>query len=169
VNGALASPRERILFAVGANPGVHLREIPRIVGFSLRAVRYHLDAMQREELVTPHRAGRFVRFFPRGAFSLEERALIAALRVRAQREVLRALLARGPQRFSDLALVLPISRVSFARGLRFLEGAGIVRAGTDRRYALANRSAVSMRLACYRERFPDMLADAAEEIFEDRL
>jgi len=167
VNGALSNPRERILSAVVNHPGVHLRELPLLLGFSLRAIRYHLDLMQRDELVVSQRAGRFMRFFPRGAYSGPERALIAAVRVRGQREVLRVLLSRGPQRFSEAAAVLPISRVSFVRGLRALEGAGIVRAGPDHRYALADRGAVAMRLALYRDRIPDLLADAAEEIFED--
>jgi len=167
VNEALVSPRERIFAAVLEHPGVHLRELPRLLGFSLRAVRYHLEAMGRDELVVTHRAGRFVRYFPCGAFSPGERDLIAAVRVRGQREVLRTLLAGGALRFSDLAANVPLSRVSLARGLRSLEAARIVQAGAGRRYALADPGAVAMRLALYRQRFPDLLADAAEEIFED--
>jgi len=106
VNGALGNPRERILSAVVNHPGVHLRELPRIVGFSLRAIRYHLEGMRRDDLVVSQRTGRFLRFFPRGAYSGQERALIAAVRVRAQREVLRVLLSKGPQRFSEAAAVL---------------------------------------------------------------
>jgi len=167
VNGAFPNPRERILAAIVSHPGVHLRELPRLVGFSLRSVRYHLEAMERGELVTAHRAGRFLRFFPTGAYSGYDQTLIASLRVRGQREILRALLSDGRNTFSELARGIAISRVSFSRGLRALESAGIVRVDGDRRYGLVDRGAVAMRMSLYRQRFPDMLADAAEEIFED--
>lgn len=163
---ALGNPRERIFIALTAHPGVHLRDIPRLVGFSLRAVRYHLRVLEREALVSPHRSGRFVRWFPRGVYSRSDQALIGCVRVRPQREVLRALLARSPQRFTDLARGLPISRVSLSRSLRALEAQAIVRACGPHGYELADHGAVAMRLALYRQRFPDLLADAADEIFD---
>src|SRR5947207_2741686 len=37
--------RERILALVVAQPGLHLRELPRRLGLSLRSVRYHLETL----------------------------------------------------------------------------------------------------------------------------
>src|SRR5207249_8758639 len=80
--------RERILALVVAQPGLHLRELPRRLGLSLRSVRYHLETLVDQRLVTAHRSGRYERWFAVGSLSSDDRALISALRVGAQRRIL---------------------------------------------------------------------------------
>src|SRR5437762_13099340 len=101
--------RERILALVVAQPGLHLRELPRRLGLSLRSVRYHLETPVDQRLVTAHRSGRYERWFAVGSLSSDDRALISALRVGAQRTILSELQAARPTRFAALerATALP--------------------------------------------------------------
>jgi len=159
--------RDRIFALVVEQPGLHLRELPRRLGLSLRAVRYHLDTMAREELVTSHRSGRFERWFRAGAFSPVDQALISALRVRGQRAILERLLADGAARFDALRKTESLSSATLSLYLDRLTEEGLVEVGGDRRYRLQDPGAVRMRLTLYRQRFPDLLADAAQEIFDE--
>ena len=159
------SSRERILALVEAQPGLHLRELPRRLGLSLRSVRYHLETMAREDSVTSHRSGRFERWFAAGVFSPEDRSLISALRVRGQRTILTHLLRNGSMRFAPLQRATGLSSSTLARDLERLTAERLVEVADDRRYALRDAGATGMRLSLYRQRFPDMLADAAREIF----
>ncbi len=159
--------RDRIFALVEEQPGLHLRELPRRLGLSLRAVRYHLDTMAREELVTSHRSGRFERWFRAGAFSPVDQALISALRVRGQRAILERLLAHGPARFATLRKAESLSPATLSHDLDRLTAEGLVDAGDDRLYRLRDPGALRMRLTLYRHRFPDLLADAAQEIFDE--
>lgn len=161
------SSRERILALVEAQPGLHLRELPRRLGLSLRSVRYHLETMAREDSVSSHRSGRFERWFAAGVFSEEDRSLISALRVRGQRTILTSLLGNGSMRFASLQRATGLSSATLARDLERLMAERLVEVGADRGYQLRDSSATEMRLALYRERFPDLLADAAREIFND--
>src|SRR5256885_5926358 len=98
---SLLTSRERVLALVTSQPGLHLRELPRRLGLSLRSVRYHLEGLEEGDRVTPHRSGRFARWFAAGAFSTGDRTLISALPGRGQRGVLSALLRGGPLRFAS--------------------------------------------------------------------
>src|SRR5437879_12427694 len=99
---SVQTSRERVLALVAAQPGLHLRELPRRLGLSLRSVRYHLENLEEHDLVTPHRSGRFARWFAAGAFSMQDQTLISALRVRGPRTSLYELFQQGPMRFAAL-------------------------------------------------------------------
>src|SRR5256885_6171038 len=75
---SLLTSRERVLALVTSQPGLHLRELPRRLGLSLRSVRYHLEGLEESERVTPHRSGRFERWFAAGAFPAAHRTLLPA-------------------------------------------------------------------------------------------
>lgn len=164
---SVLTSRERILALIEAQPGLHLREIPRHLRLSLRAIRYHLERMGEEELVIPHRTGRFERWFPAGVYSRDERALISALRVSGQRAIVSRLLRDGPMRFGSLQKEIALSSATLVRHLDRLMDAGLVLVGADRRYRLRDPDATRMHFDLYRQRFPDLLADAAQEIFAD--
>jgi DNA-binding MarR family transcriptional regulator len=162
---SLSAPRSRILALLDRDPGLHLRELPRRLDLSLNAVRYHLDVLESEEAITSHRSGRFERWFPARSFTREDRAVISALRVPGERMILERLLRFGPSRFVDLDRHAAATG-SLVRSLNRLTTDGLVVLDSNRRYALRDGSALRARLNVYRIRFPDLLADAAAEIFE---
>ena len=49
--------RDRILFEVSDNPGIHLRELHRIIGCAMGALQYHLKFLEQEGLVVSLRYG----------------------------------------------------------------------------------------------------------------
>lgn len=144
-----------------------MRELARQVGMSLRAVRYHLDAMSEAEIVVAHRAGRFVRWFPRREFPASDRALISALRVRGQRLLLRALTSQEAMTFSALRTATALSSGSMSLYLSRLIDEGLLTRTGDGRYRLVDLAQVRAQLARYRVTIPDLMADVAREVFED--
>lgn len=159
--------RERILELLRREPGLHLRELPRRLGLSLRAVRYHLESLAEREEVVAYRAGRFQRWFPAVHLSAAERTLISALRISSHRAVLKSLLTRGPARFTELHDQTKISPGSLSQSLRQLIGNGLVTLDPEHQYRVSDPSAVRMQLSLIRRHFPDLLADAAREMFEE--
>jgi predicted transcriptional regulator len=165
---SVQTSRERVLALVSAQPGLHLRELPRRLGLSLRSVRYHLEGLEENALVTAHRSGRFARWFAAGLFSTQDRNLISALRVRGQRTILSELLRKGPMRFVSLERASGLSSATLVQYLHRLSSDGLIEVAEDRGYRLRDPSAIEMRLSLYRERFPDMLAEAARHIFDEK-
>jgi len=163
---SLLAPRNRILQLLERDPGLHLRELPRRLDLSLTAVRYHLDILSRADVVTAHRAGRFARWFPARTFSREDRAIISALRVDGERAILEQLLQHGPCRFGELGDGTRHSPATLVRCLNQLSVDGLVCLDSNRRYGLRDAEALRLRLTSFRTRFPNLLSDAATEIFE---
>src|SRR3989475_1386073 len=141
---SLLTSRERVLALVTSQPGLHLRELPRRLGLSLRSVRYHLEGLEEGERVTPHRSGRFARWFAAGAFSTEDRTLISALRVRGQRAILSELLRGGPMRFASLEKATRPSSATLVQYLQRLSSDALIEAAEDRRVAVGGASAIGM-------------------------
>src|SRR2546425_10998989 len=120
MDASVQTSRERVLALVAAQPGLHLRELPRRLGLSLRSVRYHLETLAENDLVTSHRSGRFARWFAAGVFSTEDQILISALRVRGQRSILSELVQQGPMRFASLERVTGLSSATLVQYLNRL-------------------------------------------------
>src|SRR5256886_14664171 len=100
---SLLTSRERVLALVTSQPGLHLRELPRRLGLSLRSVRYHLEGLEESDRVTPHRSGRFARWFAAGAVSAENPRRIAVLQIAGLWADVSRLLRECRTRFSSLA------------------------------------------------------------------
>ena len=72
-------------------------------------------------------------------------------------------------RFGSLDDATKLSSATLAQSLVRLSAEGLVELGDDRHYRLRDADAVEMRLTLYRQRFPDLIADAAREIFDETL
>lgn len=148
---------------------MHLREVPRRLGLSLRAARYHLDALEGEGAVVAKRAGRFVRYFAPGTHSPPEREAICAAKVGGSRAVLEALVAGGELPFAMLARRSRLNNGALAWHLHALTRARVVELRASHRYGLVDPAAAAMALALHRASAGAALEDAAREIFDGPL
>ncbi|MEX2718946.1 MAG: winged helix-turn-helix transcriptional regulator [Candidatus Sigynarchaeota archaeon] len=62
-----ASTRESIFALIASNPGIHFRDICRRLNKEIGVIQYHLRVLERFNLVTSERDGRFTRFFVKSA------------------------------------------------------------------------------------------------------
>ncbi len=158
--------RDRVLSLLVEHPGLHVREAPRQLGISLRASRYHLEALVEEGRAIRHPAGGFVRYFPAGSYDRAERTAIAAMRVGNQRALITSLIRAGPQTFSGILERTGLARSTVAMALRRLEEQGIVARGAEGKWCLADPSRCRMVASLFRPRLSDRLADAADGFFD---
>ncbi|MFX1560242.1 MAG: winged helix-turn-helix transcriptional regulator [Promethearchaeota archaeon] len=67
--------RDRVLDEVVINPGIHLRELHRIIGCAMGALQYHLDALEQDGQVISLRHGNARHLFAPD-FSSDERVML---------------------------------------------------------------------------------------------
>jgi predicted transcriptional regulator len=60
------SNRIRVIQAASISPGIHLRELARMLGLSLHAVRYHVESLSKSGLILCERKDGYSRIFPIG-------------------------------------------------------------------------------------------------------
>ena len=71
--------RDRILFEVADNPGIHLRELHRIIGCAMGALQYHLKFLEQEGLVVSLRYGNVRHIFSKDYSSDENVMRLTAI------------------------------------------------------------------------------------------
>jgi predicted transcriptional regulator len=82
----------RILRIVRVSPGIHLREIERLLNLSLHSVRYHVDLLARSGLIVCDKDNGYSRVFPPNT-SERDIVLYSHLRVNSSRRILTALVS----------------------------------------------------------------------------
>jgi predicted transcriptional regulator len=85
------SNRSRIIEIVSLMPGLHLREIQRILGISFGSTRHNVRSLARSGKIVPHPDGGFVRLYPAGTNELDM-AIYPYLRNRTSKTILSILL-----------------------------------------------------------------------------
>jgi predicted transcriptional regulator len=84
------SNRARILELARISPGIHLRELERVLNLSLHSVRYHVDSLTKSGLIICDKKTGYSRIFPIGTVQ-QDIVLIQFLRVVSSRRIVTAL------------------------------------------------------------------------------
>ena len=163
--------RKRVYEIVSQSPGVHLREIERLSSLPLGVVRYHLERLQREELIFAEEDRYFKRFFPKNRIPNVSTNTMAVLRQESLRRIMLQLLAEPGSTHQQLrnAMVLPASTLSTY--LSILMKKNVVRRerrGRENLYYVVDEEAVMKVLLVYRPSFLDKLVDHAIALYLER-
>jgi DNA-binding transcriptional ArsR family regulator len=119
------SNKTRIRSLIFALPGVHLRQIQRILGLSFSSVRYNVDSLKNDREVVHWDGGGHSRLFP-PAVSEWERIIYSALRTRSSRKVLRALAKGGRLTNRELSEITGYAKSTVSESTHRLFEAGVL-------------------------------------------
>ncbi len=94
--------RRKIYRYVSKHPGAYLREMERELGLHTGVLSYHLDYMERRQILRAEDDGYRKRYFPADRFHLRDRRTISVLMAPAPRKILIHILVNGPSSFNQL-------------------------------------------------------------------
>src|SRR4030067_1274719 len=78
--------RSRIYKAIEANPGIHLREIQRILDMPLTTLDYHLNYMLRKNVLIGERKRTSTKYYAK-PFDGKDKQIFSALRQKRMRDI----------------------------------------------------------------------------------
>jgi DNA-binding MarR family transcriptional regulator len=93
--------QQKLLLFIGENPGIRYRELLRLINSSNGVLSYHINKLEKMELVNVDRKSRITRFFPRN-ISNEIMALLGILRNQTSYEIMKLLYESGPVSQSEI-------------------------------------------------------------------
>lgn len=93
--------QQKLLLFIDENPGIRYRELLRLINSSNGVLSYHIDKLEKMELVNVDRKSRITRFFPRN-ISNEIMVLLGILRNQTSYEIMKLLCERGPVSQSEI-------------------------------------------------------------------
>jgi predicted transcriptional regulator len=86
---------QKLLLSIDKNPGIRYRELLRLFNLSNGVLSYHINRLEKMDLVIVERRARMTRFFPRN-ISSEIMGVMGFLRNQTSYEIIRLLYDRGP-------------------------------------------------------------------------
>lgn len=120
--------RRKIFEYVSKNPGTYLREMERELAMQPGLLSYHLDYLEKRELLRTEDDGYRRRYFPSDRFRLRDRKVVPLLRVESPRRIVIHLLINGSTSFGNLVEAMGVSKSTMSHHLKRLTKAGVVQA-----------------------------------------
>jgi len=161
--------RRTIYNFVKENPGLHLRELQRRLKIPLSTLEYHLDYLERKEILSLEDDRRYCRYFAE-EHTDEEKRLLSALRQKRLREIILLVLSEERVCFKELSREIKIADSTLSHYLGFLAEKEILvkeRIGAETCYTVKSEKTVVTSLLCYRTSFVDKLVDNVLALFLD--
>jgi predicted transcriptional regulator len=87
--------QQKLLLCIDENPGIRYRELMRLINFSNGVLSYHVNKLEKLDLVNVERKTRITRFFPRN-ISNEVMGIIGNLRNQTSYEIIKLVYESGP-------------------------------------------------------------------------
>lgn len=167
--------RRRVFEYVQKFPGLHLREIARGTGLHPNHVKYHLQYLQKHDLVSSRKEHGYWRFFPReeGSVGLREtvgadkKQILALLRQPVPLHTVLILLERGQASQGELAQSVGVAQATLHYHLGKMERNALVtswKEGRERYYKVGNEAVVAELLLRFRP--PDALVQGFLDAWE---
>ena len=86
--------QQKLLLSIDENPGIRYRELLRLINSSNGVLSYHINRLEKMDLVIVERRARMTRFFPRN-ISDEIMGVMGSLRNQTSYEIIKLLHDRG--------------------------------------------------------------------------
>lgn len=155
--------RRRIYATIERSPGVHLRELQRILNMPLTTLEYHLSYMVRKKILYSENDAYYKRYYVK-PLGDDDKKVLSALRQKRLRDIVLLVLSNGKAKYQYMSdqLRIPNSTLSFY--LKYLVKKEILlkeRVGYETIYVIKDEEKVVKVLTTYKISFLDKLVDKA--------
>ena len=162
--------RRRIYEQIKKSPGIHFRELERRLQMVVGNLQYHLQYLEKKNLIRASNDGDYVRYFVKDrSLSETERKIMSFLRRSGCRHILLQLLNNPALNNKELSQAVGLSPSTISWNLNKLVEAGIIereKTGRISKFTVIDPPAIAELLICYKESFLDTLVDGFIEMWE---
>ena len=164
----LLDVRKKIYLTIEKFPGLHFRELQRLNNLAIGNLDYHLNYLEKNNLIKVEKSTANKRFYPLG-LNDHERNILGILRQKNFRAIILKLLEEQNLTHKDITTYLQISPSSVTWYLTQLTEKNIlVSSEKDKRkfYRLKDETEIIKVLITYKESFIDTVVDRFVKAFE---
>lgn len=153
--------RREIYTVILKNPGLHIRELQRIVGIPLSSLQYHLNYMSRRNIIIEEKSDHYTRYYCK-PLDPEDKRILVVLRQKRIRDIVLIMLVNKKAKYHFIleSLGLPASTISFY--LKCLLDNNIIertKVGYENIYTLKDEERITRILVAYQPTFEDKMVD----------
>jgi len=159
--------RKKIYDIIDRNPGIHLSKISQILKMRISLVEYHLNFLEKHELISVDKETGYKRYFIKGKIGVEDKRYLFILRQKTVLEIILFLLKNDFSPHKTILENVKVSPSTLSYHLNKLLKKGIVelnRYGENKGYRIKNRDEILSILIRYK---PYRILDGFEDIWSD--
>jgi predicted transcriptional regulator len=164
--GAQIDSRTKVRHLVSVVPGVHLRELQRLLGMSFNSTRYHVDKLTKTGEIVRVEDGGYSRLYPAGVSEVE-RVLFPLARGGTDRKILESFVAVPWVSNKQLCALTGLAKSTVSEHLADLTRLGVVKTrGTSESgvsYELEHPEQIQVLL---RKQSPRLLKKASDRFID---
>jgi predicted transcriptional regulator len=168
-DSTLALKKRRDLYHyIKDNPGMHLRAIGRALDISLGDLRYHLDFMEKEGLISSRTDEYKKTYFSATEVSYGDRGTLALLRQDTPRKIILFLITRPVASFEDIQDELNKSKSTVSFHLKKLRKSEIIEVKIEENkniYSIIDKEHIIRLLITFRSSFLDDAIDRVVDMW----
>ena len=154
--------RRDIYDLILTNPGLHEREIGRKLHMSLSTLDYHLHYLEKREIITSKKDGRYTRYFVSRKMGIQDKRTLSLLRQETPRGIVLFLLLNPRSLHKDICENIHKSPSTTSFHLKKLVSAGVIDSisiGRGTVYLVINPDQTADLLITYKKTFLDEAVD----------
>lgn len=153
--------RQKIYATIKKNPGMHIRELQRILDIPLASLQYHLNYLARRNIIIEEKSEHYTRYYVT-PLDPEDSKILSILRQKSLREIVLIILVskKAKYRFLVETLNIPSSTVSFY--LKCLLDNNLIertKVGYENIYTIKDEDRITKILTAYQSSLLDILVD----------
>ncbi|MFW6304749.1 MAG: winged helix-turn-helix transcriptional regulator [Candidatus Saliniplasma sp.] len=140
------------------SPGLHLRQIDRNLDVPLGTIRYHLRVLEKKNLVTAKKEGKYKRFYAKGSIDKKDKKVLAFLRKEIPRTIILFLMEYPGSTHKEINEALDIAPSTLSYHLKKLKKKSVVISKSNE-YHIKDQDKIADLLVQYQQTFLDSLVD----------
>jgi predicted transcriptional regulator len=162
--------RRRIYEHVCSHPGIHMREIQRVLDLPMGVLGHHLAYLEEHDIISSKQDRYYKRFYP-SRMGARERTLLSSLRQERPRAIVLYLMLHPGRNHSEIMEHFGLSPSTVTFYMKDLEAKGIVsrtKAGRESLFSVEAHEDVVRTLITYRPSFLDAVVDRFLEVWFEK-
>lgn len=97
------STRKNLIEIINAKPGIHFRELLNESGLAMGELEYHLNVLEKMEIVSKSKSTYYSRYYPAYELSSEDKQIMGLLRQEILRDILLFIISRKKTNHGDIS------------------------------------------------------------------
>ena len=171
VDESIVQVQRQIYGYILENPGTHLRELARKMNINLSTLRYHVDYLEKIELLVSKKDLNLKTYYAVGKVGLQDQNTVRLLHQKRFRDIIILLITNPGIIHGDIIQKLGLKPSTLSKYLKILSEHEIIDAkkiGNVKQYYVRDISKVMELLLTYKKSFWDSYVDNALAIYYER-
>lgn len=162
--------RKKLLDVIRNKPGIHFRKIQREANVAMGELGYHLQVLEKLELVSKTTSKGYTRYYPAYELGTDDKRIMGQLRQERLREIILLILSSDETSHKDITSHFKLLKSTTSFYMDKLLLSGIVTKKKDGRrviYAVKEPHKILRLIILYKEGFGDEIVKRVEDLWSN--